>query len=65
MCIRDSAYYDYFTADNALKELVFQNYFIYNPAAEDIWNENNHNNSDEISQIIVNDICLLYTSRCV
>lgn len=49
-----NAYYDYFTADNALKELVFQNYFIYNPAAEIIWNTNQ--NSDEISQIIVSDV---------
>lgn len=49
-----NAYYSYFTADRNLKDIVFQNYFIYNPAAEIIWNTNQ--DSDEISQIIVNDI---------
>lgn len=48
-----NAYYSYFSADDALRKTVFDNYFIYNPAAESIWLANQ--NEDQISNIIVND----------
>lgn len=48
-----NAYYEYFTADDNLRQKVFDDYFIYNPAAQDIYNANS--DKDEISAIILND----------
>ena len=48
-----NAYYTYFSADDALRQTVFDNYFIYNPSAENIWLTNN--NKDEITDIIIGD----------
>lgn len=45
-----NAYYEYFPTDNALKDAVFQNYFIYNPSVDQTLGD------DKITDIILNDI---------
>lgn len=45
-----NAYYDYFPADNNLKETVFQNYFLYNPSVDQTLGD------DAITNLILDDI---------
>lgn len=52
-----NAYYDYFSTDDAVRKIVFDNYFIYNPSAETLFNQNK--NKDEISDLITNDVTYL------
>lgn len=57
-----SAYYDYFPADDNLRDEIFQKYFVYNPAVGSMYDNGNGTlTKDDVSNVIIADTGFINT----